>query len=97
MRSYSTPKPNKSTNLDKVVDFNVKDDASISTTPSSPSSEEGHRSQPGKLSKAFFTIGDKAKDKNDYVVYDNKKGVLYYDEDGSGGRPRSTSPPWGRT
>lgn len=29
-------------------------------------------------------MGDKAKDANDYVVYDKKKGVLFYDADGSG-------------
>ncbi|MGF9763255.1 hypothetical protein AAII07_49770 [Microvirga sp. 0TCS3.31] len=32
----------------------------------------------------YFTVGDKAKDDNDYVVYDKKKGVLFYDADGSG-------------
>ena len=41
-------------------------------------------SKTGTLKKDFFTIGSKAKDKNDYIVYDNKKGVLYYDADGSG-------------
>jgi hypothetical protein len=37
-----------------------------------------------KLNKKFFTIGTKAKDKNDHVFYDNKKGVVFYDVDGSG-------------
>ena len=36
------------------------------------------------MNKDFFTIGSKAKDKYDYVIYDNKKGKLYYDADGSG-------------
>lgn len=46
--------------------------------------KKGTEANPAKLKKAFFTIGDKAKDKNDYVIYDNKKGKLFYDADGSG-------------
>jgi Ca2+-binding RTX toxin-like protein len=38
----------------------------------------------GALSKSSFVVGGKAKDKNDYVVYDKAKGALYYDADGSG-------------
>jgi Ca2+-binding RTX toxin-like protein len=38
----------------------------------------------GALSKSSFVVGAKAKDKNDYIVYDKAKGVLYYDADGSG-------------
>ena len=36
------------------------------------------------MKKNFFAVGPKAKDKNDYVIYDSKKGVLLYDADGSG-------------
>ena len=36
------------------------------------------------MKKNFFAVGPKAKDKNDYVIYDIKKGVLIYDSDGSG-------------
>jgi phage-related protein len=38
----------------------------------------------GKLNKAYFTIGEKATDKNDYVIYNKKTGILSYDADGSG-------------
>ncbi len=31
-------------------------------------------------------MGDKAKDRNDYIVYDKKTGVLSYDPDGSGAK-----------
>lgn len=36
------------------------------------------------MNKDFFVIGVKVKDKNDYFVYDKKKGVLFYDVDGLG-------------
>ena len=66
-------------NADKITDFNVKDDTiwlenAIFTK----------LGKPGTLNKSFFTIGSAAKDKNDYVIYDNKHGKLYYDADGSG-------------
>lgn len=36
------------------------------------------------MNKKFFTVGDKAKDKDDYIIYNKKKGNLLYDADGSG-------------
>jgi Ca2+-binding RTX toxin-like protein len=73
------------TNVDKVTDFNVKDDqVNLDNAVFTKLGKKGTESKPVKMSKDFFTIGTKAKDKNDYVVYDNKKGVLYYDADGSG-------------
>jgi Ca2+-binding RTX toxin-like protein len=82
---FST-KPNKKTNFDKVIDFSVKDDSFYLDNAVFKKLGKGSEAAPGKLKAGFFTIGDKAKDKNDYLVYDNKKGVLYYDEDGSGGK-----------
>ncbi len=38
----------------------------------------------GKFEKKFFTIGDKAKDSNDYLYHNKKKGLVYLDLDGSG-------------
>ena len=45
----------------------------------------GSLANPAKLTKAMFTIGSRAKDANDHVIYDNKKGILLYDADGRGG------------
>ena len=82
---FST-KPNKKTNLDKIADFNVKDDTVWLDNKVFTKLGKGTELKPGKLNKAFFTIGDKAKDTNDYLIYDNKKGALYYDVDGSGSK-----------
>ncbi|MBZ6079364.1 cadherin domain-containing protein [Microvirga puerhi] len=75
---------NKKTNLDKIVDFSVKDDTLWLDNAVFKKLGKGSEAKPGKLNKAFFTIGDHAKDKNDYLIYDTKKGVLSYDADGSG-------------
>jgi len=38
-----------------------------------------------KLGSGEFVIGTKAKDANDYIIYDDRKGMLSYDDDGKGG------------
>jgi serralysin len=78
-------KLNKTTNYDKIADYNVKDDTIWLDNSIFKKLGKGSESKPGKLNKAFFTIGDKAKDSNDYVIYDSKKGILFNDADGSGG------------
>jgi len=78
-------KLNKTTNKDTIRDFSVKDDTIwLENSVFKKLGTAGTGSDPATLSKGFFTIGSKAKDKNDFIVYDNKKGVLYYDADGSG-------------
>ena len=76
-------KPNKKTNRDKI-DFNVKGDTIWLDNAIFKKLGMGSEANPGKLNKAFFIKGDKAKDRNDYLIYDNKKGLLLYDADGSG-------------
>jgi len=72
-------------NVDKIADFSVKDDSiHLDNKYFTKLGKKGSESSPAKLNKEFFTIGSKAKEKDDYLVYDNKKGVLYYDADGSG-------------
>jgi Ca2+-binding RTX toxin-like protein len=79
-------KPNKKTNLDKIADYNVKDDSVFfDNAIFKKLGSKGTEFVPAKLNKAFFKVGDSAKDRNDYVVYDKQKGILYYDADGSGG------------
>ncbi|WP_201837550.1 calcium-binding protein, partial [Microvirga zambiensis] len=75
----------KTANTDKITDFNVKYDAIwLDNAVFKKLGTKGTESDPAKLNKGFFTVGSAAKDKDDYLVYDNKKGALYYDADGSG-------------
>jgi len=65
-------------NVDRIVDFSVKDDtielhAGMFT-----------KLQAGELAQSAFWIGAKAHDANDRIIYDAKKGNLYYDQDGTG-------------
>lgn len=74
---------NKKTNVDVIKDFSVADDSiwlSSSIFTKLPASSN---SSPTKLSAKNFALG-KAADKNDYVIYDGKKGYVSYDADGSG-------------
>jgi len=84
---------NKKTNVDKILDFVVKDDsiwldnALFKANKSLyAATKKGTETKPLKMASKFFTVGDKAKDKDDFFVYDSKKGVLYYDADGSGSK-----------
>jgi Ca2+-binding RTX toxin-like protein len=75
----------KRTNLDKIVDFKVRDDSIwLDNAIFTKLGTSGSDARPAQLKRGYFTTGDKAKDGNDYIVYDKAKGVLYYDADGSG-------------
>jgi Ca2+-binding RTX toxin-like protein len=77
---------NARTNLDTVTDFSVVDDSVYVDNKYLKKLGSGSASSPKKLKAAFFKVGEKAGDANDYLVYSRKKGVLYYDEDGSGAK-----------
>ena len=69
--------------IDKIVDFSVKDDTIYFDDMYMKKLGSSSGSRAVKLKKAFFVTGSKAKDANDYVIYDDKKGILYYDSNGS--------------
>jgi Ca2+-binding RTX toxin-like protein len=79
-------KPNTKTNLDTVTDFSVADDTIWLDNKYLKKLGKGSAAKPGKLNKKVFKVADKAKDGNDYLVYNKKTGVLSYDEDGSGAK-----------
>ncbi|WP_112662135.1 calcium-binding protein [Microvirga flavescens] len=76
--------PNTKTNKDKIADYKVSEDSVWLDNAVFTKLGKGTETKPGKLKSGFFIIGAKAQDKNDYLIYDDKKGVLYYDADGSG-------------
>ena len=76
--------PNKATNLDRITDYSVKDDSVWLDNAIFKKLGSGTEANPTKINKAYFKVGDKAQDKNDYVLYNSKTGMLSYDADGSG-------------
>ncbi len=66
-------------NVDKIADFSSSDGDKILL------SEAIFDAIGGSLSKNEFVLGGKAKDGNDHLLFNQKKGFVYYDEDGKGG------------
>jgi Ca2+-binding RTX toxin-like protein len=78
-------KTDRKVNYDTITDFSVRDDSIwLDNKIFKKLGKKGSESNPAQLNKKFFKIGDKAKDKDDYVLYDKKTGILSYDADGSG-------------
>ncbi|MGO4705756.1 hypothetical protein AB4072_08265 [Microvirga sp. 2MCAF38] len=75
-------KTNKDTNFDQIFDFKSgQDKLFLDNAVFKKLGTTGTFDAPVKLDATMFTT-NKAKDKNDYLVY--KGGVLYYDANGSG-------------
>jgi hypothetical protein len=88
-----TSSTDRRVNFDTIKDYSVKDDSIWlegdlfkSNKALYAKIKKGTELAPKKLESKFFTVGDKAKDADDYFVYDAKKRVLYYDADGSGSK-----------
>ena len=67
-----------SSNMDKIVDFNVYDDGIILSKATFTGVPQGH------LSSSAFWIGSGAHDATDRIVYNSTTGDLWYDQDGTG-------------
>ncbi|MBJ6125471.1 calcium-binding protein [Microvirga splendida] len=74
-----TSTTDRKVNFDTITDFSTKDD-----TIRLENKIFAKLKKTGTLKKDFFATGTKAIDKNDYIVYNKKAGVLSYDADGSG-------------
>ncbi|WP_457092974.1 tandem-95 repeat protein [Microvirga sp. P5_D2] len=79
-----TSRTDRMVNFDQITDFNVTDDSIQLDNAIFKKLGTGTPAKPKQLAKAFFTIGDKAKDTNDYLIYNSRTGVLSYDVDASG-------------
>jgi Ca2+-binding RTX toxin-like protein len=80
-------KLNKRTKKDAIKDFVVKDDSIwLENKVFTALGKKGSVTKPEKMKKDAFWTGSKAHDANDRIIYDKKKGVLYYDQDGTGSK-----------
>ena len=78
-------KASKAKNYDTIKDFNVAEDKIwLENKIFKKLGKLGSEGAPAMLNKDFFVVGTKAKDKNDHLIYNKTKGVLYYDKDSSG-------------
>ncbi|MBF9197510.1 calcium-binding protein [Microvirga terrestris] len=79
-------RPNKSINVDHVMDYRSWDDSFYLDNKVFTKLGSGTMSEPQKFKKEMFIEGKKAKDAEDRIVYDKKAGALYYDQDGTGNK-----------
>ncbi|MEZ0170209.1 hypothetical protein [Microvirga sp. TS319] len=74
-------------NFDAIKDFNPADDTFwLDNAIFKKLGAKGSEARPQQLNKAFFVTGTAAKGKDDYLIYNDKTGVLSYDADGSGSK-----------
>ena len=71
-------KPNKTTNIDKIVDFHHREDTI--ELAKSIFTKIAHK---GALTSSAFYNGHNAHDASDRIMYDRKSGALFYDQDGN--------------
>ena len=77
--------PNRSTNVDTIIDFNARDDSfHLDNAVFKALGKSGTPTQPVAMKAGYFYAGKTAHDANDRIVYDKKTGALFYDSDGTG-------------
>ncbi|GEO15953.1 hypothetical protein MAE02_36490 [Microvirga aerophila] len=76
-------KANKKTNMDRITDYDVQSDSIYLESNFFKKIGKGTFVKPDKVKKDFFSLKGH-KDKNDYLAYNKKTGVLTFDADGSG-------------
>jgi Ca2+-binding RTX toxin-like protein len=76
--------PHKTRNVDRIVDYNVRDDSIYLENKYFKVTPAGSLSNPKQMASKYFYKGAKAHDRDDRIIYDQKKGILYYDSDGTG-------------
>ncbi len=81
-----TSKTDRKVNFDTIKDFSVRDDSLWLDNAIFKKLGSGSAANPKLLASKFFKVSDKAKDTNDYIIYNKTTGVLSYDADGSGTR-----------
>ncbi len=78
-------KPSKTTNYDKIMDFNVRDDSVyLENSIFKALGKSGSATKPALLKTDYFYAGTAAHDANDHIIYNKATGAIYYDADGTG-------------
>jgi Ca2+-binding RTX toxin-like protein len=81
-----TSTTDRKVSFDTISDFSVRSDSLWLDNAIFRKLGSGSTSNPGDLNREFFTTGSKAREKDDYLIYNKKTGVLSYDADGSGSK-----------
>jgi parallel beta-helix repeat protein len=81
-----SPSTDRKVSFDTIKDFNVTFDSLWLDNAVFRKLGSGTSSDPKQLNKEFFVTGTKAREKDDYLIYNKKTGVLSYDADGSGSK-----------
>jgi serralysin len=79
-------RPHKSSNRDQIADYSVASDTIWLDNQAFTKLGRGSFYSPVKLKNDMFVTGSRAKDREDRIIYDSKKGVLSYDADGTGSK-----------
>ncbi|WP_157961302.1 calcium-binding protein [Microvirga flavescens] len=83
-----TSKTDRKVNFDTITDFKVgQDKIWLENKIFTKLGKKGSETKPLALAKKYFAVGDKAKDDDDYILYNKKTGILSYDPDGNGSKP----------
>ena len=76
----------KNANVDRILDFVVKDDTfELDNAIYKALGRKGSATKPAALDRKMFWTGVAAHDGDDHLIYNRKTGVLFYDDDGTGG------------
>jgi serralysin len=79
-------RPNKSSNVDRVYDFNPRYDTFHLDNAVFTKLGSGSAARPVKFKADMFVKGANAQDAEDRIIYDRKTGALSYDQDGTGSK-----------
>ncbi|MGF9759576.1 glycosyl hydrolase family 28-related protein [Microvirga sp. 0TCS3.31] len=81
-----TSTSDRKVSFDTVVDFNVRSDSFLLDNAVFRKLGSGTLANPTELNQESFVSGTKARERDDYLIYNKKTGVLSYDADGSGSK-----------
>jgi Ca2+-binding RTX toxin-like protein len=81
-----TSSTDRKVSFDTITDFNARYDSLWLDNAVFRKIGSGTLSNPKQLNKEYFITGSKAHEKDDYLIYNKKTGVLSYDADGSGSK-----------